>query len=76
MTESTNGLGPRKVTGAPIARPGRGAGVQTYVPEIAKGLAITMKHFFNNTKDMVLGQRNDPVLESVEEGINTISYPE
>ena len=76
MTESSKGLGPRNVTGAPIARPGRSAGVQTYVPEIAKGLAITMKHFFQNTKDMVLGQTNDPVLEAIEDGINTISYPE
>jgi NADH-quinone oxidoreductase subunit I len=73
MTLNTNTLGPRKVAGSPIPRPARGAGVQTYVPEIAKGLAVTMKHFFNNTKDMVLGQRNDPVLESIEEGINTIS---
>ena len=50
--------------------------MQTYIPEIAKGLAITMKHFFNNTKDLALGQRNDPVLEAVEDGINTLSYPE
>jgi NADH-quinone oxidoreductase subunit I len=76
MTEITKTLGPRKVSGTPITRPGRGAGVQTYIPEIAKGLAITMKHFFHNTKEMAFGQRNDPVLESIEEGINTLSYPE
>ena len=76
MTESTKTLGPRKVTGVPVTRPGRGAGVQTYIPEIAKGLAITMKHFFQNTKEMAFGQRNDPVLEAIEDGINTLSYPE
>jgi len=75
MTLDTKTLGPRKVSGVTVTRPGRTAGVQTYIPEIAKGLAITMKHFFNNTKDMVLGQRNDPVLEAVEDGINTLSYP-
>jgi hypothetical protein len=52
MTLDTKTLGPRKVSGVPISRPGRGAGVQTYIPEIAKGLAITMKHFFQNTKEM------------------------
>jgi NADH-quinone oxidoreductase subunit I len=35
-----------------------------------------MKHFFKNTKEMVLGQRNDPSLEAIEEGVNTVSYPE
>src|SRR5690606_2158738 len=57
-------------------RPKRTAAVQGYIPEITKGLGITMTHFFKNTKEMVFGQRNDPVLEAIEEGINTISYPE
>jgi NADH-quinone oxidoreductase subunit I len=35
-----------------------------------------MKHFFSNTKEMLLGKRPDPVLESLDEGITTISYPE
>jgi NADH-quinone oxidoreductase subunit I len=35
-----------------------------------------MKHFFDNTKEMVLGRRPDPVLERYDEGITTISYPE
>src|SRR4051812_30841194 len=76
MNNETAPLGPKKVVGKAVARPKRGAGVQTYIPEIAKGLGITMKHFFQNTKEMVLGQRNDPVLEGIEDGINTISYPE
>jgi NADH-quinone oxidoreductase subunit I len=69
-------LGPKKVVGKPIARPDRSATVQSYVPEIARGLGITMKHFFVNTKEMAFGQRNDPVLEGIDEGVNTISYPE
>ncbi|MFO0572176.1 MAG: NADH-quinone oxidoreductase subunit I [Polyangiaceae bacterium] len=69
-------LGPNQVAGKAIARPTRNLAVQSYVPEITKGLAITMKHFFVNTKETALGQRNDPVLESIDEGINCISYPE
>ena len=76
MSQSTAPLGPKKVVGTVVARPNRHAGVQSYVPEIAKGLAITMKHFFRNTKEMALGQRNDPTLEAIEEGVNTVSYPE
>jgi NADH-quinone oxidoreductase subunit I len=69
-------LGPKKVVGKPVARPQRTAAVQTYVPEIARGLGITMSHFFKNTKEMVFGQRNDPTIESIDDGVNTISYPE
>lgn len=69
-------LGPRRVVGTPIPRPTRSTGVQSYALEVARGVGITSRHFFTNTKEMLLGQRNDPVLESVEEGINTISYPE
>ena len=54
-------LGPRKVVGKVVERPKRPVSVQSYVPEIAKGLGITMGHFFKNTKEMALGQRNDPV---------------
>jgi NADH-quinone oxidoreductase subunit I len=50
--------------------------VQSYIPELMRGMAITMKHFFKNTKEMVLGQRPDPVTESLSEGVTTISYPE
>ena len=65
MSDSTP-LGPRKVVGKVVSRPQRTAAVQTYIPEIAKGLAITMSHFFKNTKEMALGQRNDPSIESAE----------
>ncbi len=62
--------------GVAVARPNRTASVQTYIPEIARGLGITMKHFFQNTKEMAFGQRNDPVTEGIEDGINCVSYPE
>ncbi len=59
-----------------IARPRRTAEVQAYLPEFFRGMAVTMKHFFKNTKEMMLGQKPDPVLESLGEGVTTISYPE
>lgn len=74
--DADQGLGPRRVQGKPVRRPQRTAGVQSYIPEIIKGLGITMTHFFKNTKEQVLGQRNDPVLEGIGDGITTISYPE
>lgn len=74
--DSPEPLGPRKVTGVPVRRPRSTASVQTYVPEIAKGLGLTMKHFFRNTKEYVLGQRPDPATEAISDGVNTVSYPE
>ena len=60
--------------------PSRGLNVRALCkrksPEIAKGLALTAQHFLQNTKEWVLGQRPDPVLESINEGINVFSYPE
>lgn len=69
-------LGPRKVAGSPVARPERTAAVQGYIPEMIKGLGQTIGYALRNTKEMALGTRNDPVLESIDDGINTISYPE
>ncbi|KYF81989.1 NADH dehydrogenase, partial [Sorangium cellulosum] len=66
----------RPITGKPVPRPVRSADVQAYIPEMVKGLGITMKHFFKNTKEMVLGQKPDPVLDSLQPGVTTISYPE
>ncbi len=67
---------PRGVVGKAVARPSQTASVQTYVPEIAKGLVLTAAHFFRNTKEWVFGQTPDPMLESINDGINTINYPE
>lgn len=72
----TEPLGPKAVVGKVVERPVRDGHVQSYLPEIAKGLGLTASHFFENTKQMMLGQRPDPVLESINDGVNTISYPE
>lgn len=69
-------LGPRKVVGTVVYRPERTARVQSYLPEVARGIAMTTRHFVHNTKEMLLGQRPDPVLEGLNEGVNTLSYPE
>lgn len=70
------GLGPRRIVGRPVPRPPRTLAVQAYLPEVARGIGITVAHFVRNTKEYLSGQRPDPVLESVGEGINTLSYPE
>ena len=59
-----------------MPRPKRDMLVQAYVPSVAKGLAQTMSTFFRNTKEMVLGQKSDPVLEAYSNAITCISYPE
>jgi NADH-quinone oxidoreductase subunit I len=69
-------LGPRHVQGTPLKRPERTPAVQSYIPELLKGLGITIGAAIRNTKEMALGTRPDPVLESINDGINTISYPE
>lgn len=66
----------KPVAGKPVARPPRSAQVQSYLPEFVKGLGVTVRHFFKNTKEMMLGQKPDPVLESLSEGVTTIMYPE
>jgi NADH-quinone oxidoreductase subunit I len=66
----------KAIAGKPIPRPVRSADVQAYIPEMVKGMAVTMSHFFKNTKEMLLGQKPDPVLEALEQGVTTISYPE
>ena len=59
-----------------VARPKRDFEVQAYLPAVAKGLAQTMSTFFRNTKEMMLGQKSDPVLEGFSEGVTTLQYPE
>jgi NADH-quinone oxidoreductase subunit I len=60
----------------PVARPERSFQVQSYVPELRQGLAITMRHFFKNTKEMALGtaQRSGDS-SRLDDGITTISTP-
>jgi len=49
---------------------------QSYFPAIIQGLGVSMKHFFKNTKELIRGERPDPVLETFEDGITLVSYPE
>ena len=60
----------------PVEYAEKTVGTQAYLPEIMKGLGVSMKHFFKNTKEMIRGKRPDPVTERLEDGITTISYPE
>ena len=64
------------IIGKPVARPSHDAKMQSYLPSVAAGIGVTVKHFFKNTKEMAFGQRNDPVLDAFEDGVTTISYPE
>jgi NADH-quinone oxidoreductase subunit I len=50
--------------------------MKSYLPEVVRGVAVTMKHFFENTREMVRGKLPDPVLDRFDDGITTISYPE
>jgi NADH-quinone oxidoreductase subunit I len=59
-----------------VSHPERDAHVQSFLPEIARGIAVSMKHFFRNTKEMLRSDRPDPVTERLDDGITTISYPE
>jgi NADH-quinone oxidoreductase subunit I len=60
-----------------VVTPGaRSMATQSFLPEIARGIGVSMQHFFHNTKDMLRGERPDPVTERLDEGISTISYPE
>ncbi len=65
-----------RVKGKLISKPKRTALEQSYVVETAKGIAVTMKRFFKNTKEMVRGIRPDPVNYAMEEGVTTLEYPE
>lgn len=49
---------------------------RSYLPAIAAGLATSMSHFFENARELIKGQRPDPVTEVFEDGVTTVSYPE
>ena len=65
-----------RVKGTPVSRPEMNALEKSYVTEAVKGLAITMGHFFRNTKAMLRGERPDAVTDPLAEGITTLDYPE
>ena len=67
---------PATLNATPVQYTEKTATVQAYIPEIIKGLGVSMRHFFANTRDMVRGTRPDPVTERYADGVSTISYPE
>jgi NADH-quinone oxidoreductase subunit I len=64
------------IVGKTVPRPPRVPSTQAFLPEIVKGLGVTMSHFFRNTKDLAMAERGDPVLGSLDPGLTTIHYPE
>jgi NADH-quinone oxidoreductase subunit I len=60
-----------------VATPGgRSIATEAFLPEVARGVGVSMQHFFRNTREMLRAERPDPVTERLDEGISTISYPE
>jgi NADH-quinone oxidoreductase subunit I len=51
--------------GKPVNKPGRTLAEQSYIPEIVRGLGVTMRHFFKNTFS---SRANSEIV--------TIAYPE
>lgn len=67
---------PAPTNAVSVAPARRDFGVESYVPEIVRGVGLSMKHFLDNTREMFRRQRPDPVLEAFGRGITTIAYPE
>src|SRR5262249_12507827 len=60
----------------PVTYAERNLTTQAFLPEIFRGVGVSMRHFFKNVKEMIRDQRPDPVVECLDEGITTISCPE
>jgi NADH-quinone oxidoreductase subunit I len=65
-----------KTNATPVRYAARDVETRSYLPEIFRGVGVSMKHFFENTREMVRGKRPDPVLDRFDDGVTTISYPE
>ena len=66
----------KTVVGKPIDAPPRTAAVQAFIPEIVKGMGLTIRHFLKNTKEVWLDQRPDFLKGALQDGVSTIHYPE
>ena len=66
----------RRPTRRPVDYAARDLETRSYLPEIFRGVGLSMRHFFENTREMLRGKRPDPVLDRYDDGITTISYPE
>ena len=67
---------PTSINAVVVSRAERDLSVQSYIPEVVRGVGVSMKHFFINLRDMLQQNRPDPVTERLDPGISTISYPE
>jgi len=67
---------PSPLNAVPVQYVERNAAVQSYLPEVLRGIGLSMRHFFKNTKEVLRNERPDPVLEQYSDGVSTISYPE
>ena len=59
-----------------IKKPTRTLGEQSYLLEVAKGLGVTLKHFFKGTGQLVSGNKPSPVTDPYADGCATLEYPE
>jgi len=67
---------PQPANPIPVGPPPATAVRQAYIPAIVEGVGLSMKHFFLNAKELIRGERPDPVLGVTEEGMTTVFYPE
>jgi len=66
----------KDINAKPVSYATRDLEFKSYLPEIFRGVGVSMRHFFENTREMVRGNLPDPVLDRYDDGITTISYPE
>jgi NADH-quinone oxidoreductase subunit I len=59
-----------------LRKPTRTLADQSYLLEVVKGLKVTLKHFFQGTKQMVTNSLPNVLSDPYADGIATISYPE
>jgi NADH-quinone oxidoreductase subunit I len=67
---------PQPPRAVPVTYTEKTLGERSYVPAIVGGLGHSMKHFFNNARDIIKGQLPDPMTERLDDGITMVSYPE
>ena len=64
------------INATPVSYTAQTLEVRSYLPEIFRGVGVSMRHFFVNTREKLRGNLPDPVLDRYDDGITTISYPE
>ncbi len=65
-----------KTNATPVAYTEKTFTTQSYIPAVVGGVGRSMKHFFNNARELIRGDMPDPVTERFAEGLTTVSYPE